>query len=164
MRDAHPWHSHTAGRMNWTGDAVPENGGGVARARPDVDQAVPCCIGNGVGAGIPRCIRRYRDTAPGARIQAPGQADVGHVAGAGRALLAEGACECNVRDPSGIPRGVARDAVDRGMERWRLASLAVSQRQHGHHDDGRGCDEADSARRHRGCVADSSFRCTGHSQ
>jgi hypothetical protein len=130
-------------------------------------QAISRCIGSEVGAGIPQCIRRHWDSAQGARIQTPGLADVGQLAGAGRVPLAENVCQCNVRDPSGIPRGVgrdARDAVDRGMERWRLASLAVSQSQHGNHDDGCGCDEADSARRHRGCVADSSFRCTAHGQ
>jgi hypothetical protein len=167
MRDAQLWHSHSAGWMSRTGQAVSENGSGLARARPDGGQAVSRSIGSEVGAGIPQCIRRHWDSAQGARIQTPGLADVGQLAGAGRVPLAENVCQCSVRDPSGIPRGVgrdARDAVARGMERWRLASLAVSQSQHGNHDDDRGCDEAGSARRHRGCVADSSFRCMGHGQ
>jgi hypothetical protein len=163
MRDAHPWHSHTAERMNRTGHAVPKDVG-LAGTRPHVDQAVPRCIGSSVGAGIPPCIRRHRDTTQGARIQTPGRANVGQLAGAGRAPPAADVCQCSVGDSGGIPRGVARDAVDPGMERWPLVSLAVSQSQHGHHDDDRGCDEADSARRHRGCVADSSCRCTGHGQ
>jgi hypothetical protein len=162
MHDAHPWHSHTAGRMNRTGHSVPENSGGVARARPDVDHAVSRCIGSGVGAGIRPCIRRYMDTELGDRIQTPGLADIGRLAGVSRAPLAEDVCQCNVGDPRGIPRSVERDAVDRGMERWRLVCQVVGQSLHRHQDDGRGCDEADSARRHRGCVADSSSRCTGH--
>jgi hypothetical protein len=162
MRDAHPWQGQVAGRMNRAGRAVPADGVGLAR--PDGDQAVSRCIGSEVGAGIPQCIRRHRDSAQGARIQTPGRADAGQVAGVGQALPAENVCQCNVRDPSDIPRGVVRDEVDRGMERWRQVSLAVSQSQHGRHDDGHGCDEADSARRHCGCVADSSFRRRGHGQ
>jgi hypothetical protein len=116
MRDAHPWHGHTAGRMNRTGHAVPENGGGVARARPDVDQAVSRCVGSGVGAGVPRCIRRYLDTEPEARIQTPGRADVGQMAGAERLPLVEGVCQCNLGDPSGIARNVDGDARPRAMK------------------------------------------------
>jgi hypothetical protein len=164
MRDAHPWHGHVPGRMNRAGHTVPKDDVGLAGTGPDGDQAVSRCIGSGVGATIPPCIRRYMGTEQGARIQMPGLADVGQLAGADRAPLAEDVLQCNVGGSSDIPRGIARDAGDRGMERWRLVSLAASQRQHGHHDDGRGCDEADSARRHRGCVADSSLRCTGHGQ
>jgi hypothetical protein len=166
MRDGHPWHGQVAGRMNRTGHAVPKDVG-LAATRPHVDQAVPRCIGSSVGAGIPPCIRRHRDTTQGARIQTPGRAIVGQLAGAGRAPLAADVCQCNVGDSGGIPRYVdrdARDAVNRGMDRWQLVSLAVCQSQHGHRDDGRGCDEADSARRHRGCVTDSSLCCTGHGQ
>jgi hypothetical protein len=144
MRDAHPWQGQVAGRMNRAGRAVPADDVGLAR--PDGDQAVSRCIGSEVGAGIPQCIRRYMDTEQGARIQTPGLAHVGQLAGARRAPLAAHVCQCNVGASSGIPRGVARDAVDRGMERWRLASLVVSQSQHGHPDDGRGCNEADSGR------------------
>jgi hypothetical protein len=161
MRDAHPWQGQVAGRTNRAGRAVAADDVGLAR--PD-GEAVSRCIGSEVGAGIPQCIRRHRDSAQGARIQTPGLADVGQLAGADRAPLAEDVCQCNVGDPSGIPRGIARDASDRGMERWRLVGLAECQSQYGHHDDSRGCDEADSARRHRGCVADSSLRCTGHGQ
>jgi hypothetical protein len=162
MRDAHPWQGQVAGRMNRAGRAVAADDVGLAR--PDGDQAVSRCIGSAVGAGIPQCIRRHRHSAQGARIQTPDLADVGQLAGAGLVPLAAHICQCNVGNPSGIPRDVDREAVDRGMERWRLVSLVVSQSQHGHPDDGRGCHEADSARRHRGCVADSSFRCTGHDQ
>jgi hypothetical protein len=164
MRDAHRWHGHAAGRMNRTGHAMPEDDLDLARVRPHIDQVVSRCIGSEVGAGTPPCIRRYMDTEQGAGIQTPGLADVGQLAGADRAPLAGDVCQCNVGDPSGIPRGIARDAGDRGMERGRLVGLAVCQSQYGHHDDSRGCDEADSARRHRGCVADSSLRCTGHGQ
>jgi hypothetical protein len=161
MRDAHPWHGHAAEQ---TGHAVPENDGGLAWARPHVDQAVSRYVGSGVSAGIPPCIRRSMDTTQGARIQTPGLTDVGQLAGAGRVPLVAHVCQCNVGDLSGIPCCIARDAVDRGMEQSRLAGLAVRQSLHGHPDDGRGCNEADGACRHRGCVADSSFRCSGHGQ
>jgi hypothetical protein len=133
-------------------------------ARPHIDQAVSRCIGSEVGAGIPPCVCRCMDTEQEVPNLLPGLADVGQLAGAGRALLAQDVCQCNVGDLSGIPCDVDRDAVDRGMGRWRLVNLAVRQSQHGRHDDGHGCDEATSAGRHRGCVADSSLRCTGHSQ
>jgi hypothetical protein len=164
MRDAHPWQGQVAGRMNRAGRAVTDGDLGLAGTRSDGDQAVSRGIGSESGAGIPPCIRRYMDTEQEARIQTPGLANVGQLAGAGRAPPAEDVCQCNVGDSIGIPRAVARDAVDQSMERWRLVRLAVSQSQHGHHDDGRGYDEADSTRRHRGCVADCSFRCTGHGQ
>jgi hypothetical protein len=164
MRDAHPCHGHVAGRMNRAGHAVPEGDAGLAGTRPDGDQTVSRCIGSEVGANIPPCIRRYMDTEQGARIQTPGLGDVGQVAGVGQALPAGNVCQCNVRDPSGIPRGVDRNPARRAVEWYGLASLAVRQNLHGYHDDGRSCDEADSARRHRDSVADSSFFCTGHSR
>jgi hypothetical protein len=82
MRDARPWQGQVAGRMNRAGRAVPADDVGLAR--PDGDQAVSRCIGSEVGAGIPQCIRRHRDSAQGARIQTPGRADAGQLAGAGR--------------------------------------------------------------------------------
>jgi hypothetical protein len=117
MRAAHPWHGHVAGRINRAGHAVPEDDAGVAGTRPDGGQAVSRCIGSEVGADIPPCIRKYMGTEQGARIQTPGLADVGQLAGAGRAPLAENVCQCNLGDSSGITRGVAQDAVERGMER-----------------------------------------------
>jgi hypothetical protein len=78
-------------------------------------------------------------------IQMPGLSDVGQLPGLGRAPLAEVICQCNVRDPSGIPRDIGRDAVNRGIDRWRLVNLAVCQSPHGHHDHGRDYDEADGA-------------------
>jgi hypothetical protein len=86
MRDAHPWQGQVAGRMNRAGRAAAADDVGLARS--DGDQAVSLCIGSEVGAGIPQCIRRHRDSAPGARIQTPGLADVGQLAGADRVPLA----------------------------------------------------------------------------
>jgi hypothetical protein len=162
--DAHPRHGHAAGRMSRISHAMLDDNAGLPGTRPASDHGVSRCTCSEAGAGIALCIGRYMETEHGARIQTPGMADVGQLAGAGRVPLIEVVCQCNVRDPSGIPRDIGRDAVNRGMDRWRLVCLAVCQSPHGHHDHGRSYGEADDARRHRGGVADSSFRCTSHSQ
>ena len=116
MRDAHPWHGHTAGRMNRTGNAVPADDADLAGMRSDGDQAVSRCICSDVGAGIPRCIRWRIEVEPGIRILTPGRADVGQMAGADRLPLVEGVCQCNLGDPSGISRNVDGDARPRAMQ------------------------------------------------
>ena len=52
-----------------------------------------------------------------ARIQPPNLTNVDQLTGASRAPLTEVVCQCNVGDPSGIPRDIGRDAVNGGVER-----------------------------------------------
>jgi hypothetical protein len=164
MYDEHPRHGHAAGRMSRTSHAMLKDNASLPGTRPGNDHAVSRCSGSEAGAGIAQRIGRYMETEQRARIQPPSLANVDQLTGASRTPLTEVVCPCNVGDPSGIRCDIGRDAVNRDMERWRPVSLTVCQDPHGHHDHGRGYDEADDARHHRGGGADSSFRCTAHSQ